>query len=252
MPIPRPPTAVTFDCWSTLIADHDWEATMRLRDRRLVEIAATVGIHLGEDRAHELITGSWEVHVAAWRRGEIFGARGAARWIASQIMDSGSPAAGSLDHFAESLRTSIEDATLWIGTRAVEGAAEALEALRVAGVTTALVCDTGFTPGRHVRKFLDEHGLMLDHYLFSDEIGAPKPFPPIFEAALAATGSQPNQAIHIGDLRRTDIAGARAAGMATVRFAGVHDDGWGTEDSEGEEADAVIRRWADFLPLVGL
>lgn len=221
---------------------------MRLRDRRLVEIAGRAGLVMEETRARELMAKSWEVHVEAWRRGEIVGARGAARWItgevASQLADR--------DAFADELAAAIEDSAHEVGTRAVEGAAEALAALRDAGIATALVCDTGFTPGRHVRNFLDGHGLELDHYFFSEEVGSPKPYPPIFEGALRAMAAKPADSIHIGDLRRTDIAGARAAGMATIRFAGVHDDGWGTEDSEGEEADAVLRAWSELTPLLGL
>jgi putative hydrolase of the HAD superfamily len=74
----------------------------------------------------------------------------------------------------------------------------------------------------------------------------------MFHAALDATGAEPGRAIHIGDLRRTDVAGARAVGMGTIRFAGVHDDGWTEEDAVGEEADAVLHRWADLGGLIGL
>ena len=80
----------------------------------------------------------------------------------------------------------------------------------------------------------------------------PKPHAPMFVAALEATGARPGDAVHIGDLRRTDVAGARAAGMAAVRFAGVHDDGWLEEDCRDAEADAVLYRWADLPALLGL
>lgn len=221
---------------------------MRLRNRRLAGIAGRLGIPLGEEQARELIDGSWQAHVEAWRRGEVFGPRRAAQWIVERLSAGNNALTGATSEIA----AAIEDAAGEVGTRIVEGAGEVVEALRSAGVATALVCDTGFTPSRHVRKFLDEHGLRLDHYFFSDEVGAPKPYPPIFQAALRAIGSEPKRTIHIGDLRRTDIAGARAAGMTTIRFAGIHDDGWGTEDTEGEEADAVIHRWAELPPLIGL
>ena len=133
------------------------------------------------------------------------------------------------------------------------GVAEALEALHRAAIPTALICDTGFTPSWVVREALRMHHLWLDHSFFSDEVGAPKPYPPMFLAALEATGAEPAEAVHIGDLRRTDVAGARAAGMAAVRFAGVHDDGWMPEDCKPDvEADAVLYRWADLPDLLGL
>lgn len=54
------------------------------------------------------------------------------------------------------------------------------------------------------------------------------------------------QGVHVGDLRRTDVAGAKAVGMGTVRFRGVHDD-----DSEGPEADAVIDHLHELVSLLG-
>jgi FMN phosphatase YigB (HAD superfamily) len=99
------------------------------------------------------------------------------------------------------------------------------------------VCDTGFSPGRIVRRILSEKGMAghLDVLAFSDEVGVPKPDPRMFRHALDGIGASPASSVHVGDLRRTDIAGARDYGMGTVRFAGVYDD-----DSDGPEADVVI------------
>ncbi len=254
MPIPRPPKTVTFDCWSTLIADKSWEQTRARRVNSLIEIATRRGLELNSDQARELIEGSWQEHVDSWRSGGFMGAAGAARWIVGEIQTRGLPLDESQldDSLVEELVEAIESATDGVGTYVIEGAPEALRAVREAGISTALICDVGFTPGRFVRRFLKEHGLELDHYFFSDEVGAPKPYPPIFEAALKATGSPPEKAVHIGDLRRTDIAGARNAGMATIRFAGVHDDLWDSPDTAGEEADHVLHRWADLPEVLGI
>lgn len=246
MPLPKPPQAVTFDCWSTLITDLDWEATVKARIEALAAVCAREGTALDPERGRELIEGSWRQHVEAWRKGRMFGPRGASRWCLEQLGIDVS------DALADELAESIAGTTSEAGTRVVEGAPEMLERVRSAGIATALICDTGFTPGRRVRRFLKEHGLRLDHYFFSDEVGSPKPFPPIFEAALVATGSAPSQAIHAGDLRRTDIAGARNAGMATIRFAGVHDDGFSEQESQGEEADEVLYLWDDLPSLIGI
>lgn len=225
---------------------------MKVRAGRLVDIARAEGVGLSDESAAELIESSWNVHMEAWRRGEVFGSRGAGRWIAERILrekggDPGGPGSPS-----STISAALEDATGQVGTRVVEGAPEVIAALREAGIATALICDTGFTPGRHVRRFLASHGIGLDHYFFSDEVGAPKPHRKIFDAALRATGARPSEAVHIGDLRRTDVAGARAAGMATVRFAGVHDDGWNSIECSGDEADAVIHAWVELPALLGI
>ncbi|HVE75446.1 MAG TPA: HAD family hydrolase [Actinomycetota bacterium] len=251
--IPRPPRAITFDCWSTLISDIDWGATVVGRRDALLRIAAGHGVHLDPEKAMELIEGSWREHVAAWRRGEGYGPKAAARWVLDQIAaEAGDSPAHIDDELADQIAEGIGSATSEVGTNVVPGAPEVLEQIRQAGIPTALICDTGFTPGARVREFLEGHSIRLDHYFFSDEFGVPKPLRPIFDAALEATGAEAASAVHIGDLRRTDVAGARGAGMATIRFAGVHDDGWEIEESTGEEADAVIRSWAELPALVGI
>jgi len=195
----------------------------------------------------ELIDRSWALHLDEWRNGRAFGPEGAARWCLDELGLAAT--APDLDELADAIATG----SLAVGTAAVDGAAEALATLRRASIPTALICDTGFTPSRVVREALRLHHLRLDHSFFSDEIGTPKPYPPIFLAALEATGADPAEAVHIGDLRRTDVAGARAAGMAAVRFAGVHDDDWMPEDCKPDiEADAVLYCWADLPDLLGL
>lgn len=224
------------------------------RRQSLVEIAAKRDVELSDEQSKELIDAAWQQHMASWRIGGVFGARGAADWILGRLgiaaitQEGDSPG----EDLAAELALAIESATSGVGTYVLDGAAEAIEAVRSAGIATALVCDIGFTPARFVRQFLGSHGLQLDHYFFSDEVGTPKPFPPIFQAALKATGAAPEQAVHIGDLKRTDIAGARQAGMGSIRYTGIHDDTWSSEEAEGDEADAVIDHWSRLPAILGL
>lgn len=217
-----------------------------MRSRALVSIAAARKMELDLEKARELMEAAWQEHVAAWRKGGLFGPGGASRWCLEQLGMT------DCDDLAAGLAAAIEEATSTVGIRLVEGADQALELLRSRGIPTALICDTGFTTSRIVRRALADHGLKLDHHFFSEEVGTPKPHPPIFRAALQAMNADPPTAVHIGDLRRTDVAGGRAAGMATVRFAGVHDDAWMREDTLGREADAVLWRWSDLPELLGL
>lgn len=247
MAIPRPPRAVTIDCWSTLLRDLDSEGARLRRGAALAALSGRLGRPLDEHTAVGVIDRSWNVHVEVWRKGGLFGPEGAARWC---LDDLELPFEAS---HVEELADAIAMGTLDQGTAEVDGAGDSIQALKRAGIATALVCDTGFTPARCVRAALERHGLALDHYFFSDEVGVPKPDPAIFRAALGATGAAPAEAVHIGDLRRTDVAGAWAAGMAAIRFAGVHDDNWLPEDCAGDgEADAVLYRWADLPELLGL
>jgi FMN phosphatase YigB (HAD superfamily) len=124
-----------------------------------------------------------------------------------------------------------------------------LEALRERGIRLGIVCDVGFSGGELLRELLDREGLLghFSGWAFSDEVGHYKPAPQIFEAALAALGSQPREAMHVGDLRRTDVAGAAAHGMRTVRYRGMNDEG---DADSGPEAEFVLDSHGELVGLV--
>lgn len=208
--------AVTFDCWGTLIVDHDMSSAIGLRVDALRR--ASEG-KLDETGARELMDRAWRTHHNAWIRGEQYGSIGMARACLDEL--------GLLDDDRHArLTAAFEDAGLDGVVEALPGARDTLVALKDAGLKTALVCDAGFTPGRNVRTFLDRHGLLelLDHCTFSDELGVPKPDPKMFLTTLDALGAEPARAAHVGDLLRTDVHGARSVGMKTVRITAVNDD----------------------------
>lgn len=210
--------AVTFDCWQTLLHDRDMTRPVGLRVDALVR--ASDG-RLDFNDATELIECAWRRHHEVWVGGSHYGSEGMARWcLEAAGVD------GDLEAMAAELACAFEEAALHGEVEALPGASEGLRALRAAGLRTALVCDTGFSSGRVVRKLLARAGLtgLLDVLVFSNEVGVPKPNPRMFRTALEGVGAEPRQAVHVGDLRRTDVAGARAAGMKTVRIAATHDD----------------------------
>ena len=76
-----------------------------------------------------------------------------------------------------------------------------------------------------------------------------KPAPEIFEHALAGLGGvDPAEAAHVGDLRRTDIAGARAMGILALRYRGVNDD----EPAHGARGRPGRRRPRRPSPAAGV
>jgi putative hydrolase of the HAD superfamily len=97
---------------------------------------------------------------------------------------------------------------------------------------------------------LDKHGVLasFDHWSFSDEVGCYKPDPRIFTHALDGLGVAAERTAHVGDLRRTDVAGALAMGMTAVRYTGVFDD-----DSQPEpEGHHVVADHADLPRVLGV
>ena len=99
------------------------------------------------------------------------------------------------------------------------GAAEGIRAL-ASRFKLAIVSDTGFASGRAQDRLLEQDGL-LGHFtatIYSMDVGHSKPRPEPFQRALEALGASPHETIHIGDIERTDIAGALAVGMRAVRI----------------------------------
>ena len=62
---------------------------------------------------------------------------------------------------------------------------------------------------------------MFAGWSFSDEVGWYKPAPQMFQHSLDYLGTTASATAHIGDIRRTDVAGANAAGFLAIRYRGV-------------------------------
>lgn len=98
-----------------------------------------------------------------------------------------------------------------------EGVIETLKALRPR-YKLGMISDSGATPGRVLREALQELKILyfFSSTVFSNEVGFCKPNRVIFEASLNDLGVKPHEAVHVGDLLHTDMAGAKAMGMKTI------------------------------------
>ncbi len=229
--------AVTYDCWATLLKDRDWEGAMAIRAGALSR-----ALGMSDAGARQLLEEAWRRHDEAWKQIETFGpGRMAAYCLERRGVDD--------DEAIAELTMAFEEASIEVGVDRVEGTTETMDELRRAGIAIGLVCDTGMTPSRVVRHLLEQCGLIdyLEVQCFSDEVGTPKPGNDIFAKALAGLGVRPPEAIHVGDLKRTDIAGARDIGMRAARFRGVHDD-----RSDFVDAHIVLDRHEQLLDVLGL
>jgi putative hydrolase of the HAD superfamily len=223
-------TAVTFDFWNTL-ARVPSGAMTAARRAAVAAACEECGVEFEAEQLAELLEEVSRRYESSWQEGTHFHPRQGVEMLVAALGVEG--AAGE----------TIGEAFLGAG-RAVEielspDVGTCLEALAGRGVRLGIVCDVGFSGGELLRDVLAERGV-LNHFsgwAFSDEVGHYKPSPQIFAAALEALDAEPGEAMHVGDLRRTDIAGAAAYGMRTVRYRGLHDD----PGAAGEpEADFVI------------
>ena len=235
------PRAVTFDCWNTLLCEKDWGLAHRRRVEALARAAREAGASPNDAEVETAFRLAWGRHMELWAEGVATGAGHVAGWALEALgVATREPAVRALSHQFEEASHSGRVSTL-------EGARETLLALDRLDIRMALICDTGLTPGRVVRRHLDRLGLLssLSAQLFSDEVGVPKPDSQIFTAALDALGVAASDTIHVGDLRRTDVAGARAIGMRSIRLRAQHDD-----DADLPEADHVVDSHRELAALL--
>jgi len=240
--LPSPLEVVTFDCWNTLLYEGDWPVAHARRVEAVVDALGGAGRSIVREDAAKAFDSAWSRHMDQWRVGIATGARDVAYDV---LVALGVEAETGI---LENLVHHFQNASHSGRVRALDGAVETLGSLVRRGVRCALICDTGLTPGHVVRLHLARLGLLefLEVQSFSDEVGVPKPDPRIFRAAIEGLGATPGRAIHVGDLRRTDVAGARAVGMGTIRIRGSHDDRTSLPD-----ADAVVDDHAALQIMLG-
>ncbi len=116
----------------------------------------------------------------------------------------------------------------------LDGAPEVLAELRARGVRTAVICNTGRTPGKVLRIILQRLGMgtCLQLQTYSDEMCLRKPRPELFEQTLAGLGVQPHEGLHVGDTLASDVAGAKGVGMRAVHLC--HPRGADKNPGDGE------------------
>lgn len=232
--------AITFDFWNTIAC----EPPGTMAEARQRAIAAACEACDVEVEAQLLASSLEEVvssYQRSWSEGTHFHPREGAEMLVRALGVEGA----AREMVAEAFLTAGRGASLKLSP----DIRPCLEALGEREIRLGIVCDVGFTGGELLRDFLGREGL-LEHFsgwAFSDEVGHYKPSPQIFEAALGALGAQAAEAMHVGDLRRTDIAGARGIGMRTVRYRGLHDD-LGVDG--GGEAEFVVDSHRELADLV--
>ena len=237
------PGAITFDFWDTIVR-ADTPATRERRRLAIADVLAGAGLPADDEEIDAAFDEAWTRFDASWARGEQFTGHHAAE----TVLDV-------LGHDDDAVRAAVVDAYL-TAPRGMElvltdNVASTIRALRAAGLRVGIVCDVGLTPSVVLRHYLESHGILelFDHWSFSDEVGVYKPDRAIFEHALAGLGDiDPGDAVHIGDLRRTDIAGALGMGMLALRYRGVTDD----DPAHGPEADVVVDDHGDLPDVLGL
>lgn len=210
--------AITFDLWETLITDSQVQNDLRTEYR----VSKTVQLLLSAGAAID-ISDLYTAHEEVWRRCEEQWANAVDLLFTSQVrlfLDLARPGLSSTlpDETLDRIARIYADAVLHYPPALIPGTAEALCALKKKRYKLGLICNTGRSPGFILRELLAQFGIIkrFNLALFSDESIVRKPDPSIFNQALAALKTEPNDAVHVGDNAAADVRGAMAAGMQAV------------------------------------
>jgi HAD superfamily hydrolase (TIGR01549 family) len=235
--------AVTFDHWDTLVRDP-----AGIRPRQLdgwMQVLTARGYEVRRAELEDAFEANWEVFEKQWRDNVQHGPREGTAVILERL---GLTCEGIVhDELVETFADAGRGAELEVA----DGAKEALETLRDTEVKLGIVSDVGMLSSTTIRERLDGFGLLqfFDHWSFSDDVGCFKPFAPIFEHAMTGLGvDDPARIAHVGDGRRTDVAGALAMGMTSIRATWFVDRG----ADAGPEAHHVAGHIGEVPALLGL
>ncbi|MCW4019838.1 MAG: HAD family hydrolase [Candidatus Bathyarchaeota archaeon] len=204
--------AVTFDLWNTLIVDKDY-TDMRvncLADAlRKMNTPRRYGeIREAYDETHKYAHKVWRSRSENYRS---LTTKERLNYILERL------SAKLTEDLKAKVTKEFKEIALSDPPPLAENVQETLEFLS-SRYRMAIISDSGITPGKVLRKILSGHRVLrfFDAAVFSDENGYNKPHRTMFEKALTRLGVQPSEAVHIGDLLETDIAGAKEVGMKAV------------------------------------
>jgi putative hydrolase of the HAD superfamily len=109
------------------------------------------------------------------------------------------------------------DLALW-GWQLYPDAIDTLRRLRDLAIPAAIVSDGRYSSvvRRPLLAALGLSGDLVQSFVFSPDVGRPKPDPAPFRRALDQLGMEPGAAAMVGDDLAADIVGAKAVGLTTV------------------------------------
>jgi FMN phosphatase YigB (HAD superfamily) len=234
--------AVTFDFWNTLFVDVQGQDRERLRAEILRAELETLGRAVPQPTLDDALRAGFDFFDRIW------------------VGEHRTPSCGELvDNILAVLRAQVPEAAherlvsrfellvLDLPPEPMPGAVYTLPAL-AERYRLAVVCDTGYSPGSVLRELLERNGMLayFEYLYFSNEHGMSKPDVRVFRRTLAALDVRAPEAAHVGDIQRTDIAGAQAAGMAAVHFIGANN-----HDAKRSTADLMVRHFDELPAALG-
>lgn len=213
---------VTLDLWQTLIVDkREWGLERaRIRIEGAIEALHGAGEFVTEEQVWEGYRLCYRTCKAVRQQGLDVSFRDQVKIFVDGISE-GILKRLSRDTFAVILNR-YADSFFESPPAMVAQVPQVLKTLKDRGYQLGMISNTGMTPGRLFRSYLEELGIIqfFDHLTFSDEVLLSKPAAPIFMHTMTSMGSKVSDTVHVGDHLLNDIVGANDVGMRTIWVEG--------------------------------
>ncbi|MBN8706407.1 MAG: HAD family hydrolase [Bacteroidetes bacterium] len=232
---------ISIDFWNTLIDTSNSDERKRLRTERCLEVLKPYQPNLTQDDINSSVKKGIEVFNVIWKNEHrTLQTIDVVKNLTSELKLGIAPA--DEDQLVHIFEVGILDAS-------PNPAPQVAENLRIlsASYQLGIISDTHFSPGRIIRQLLDKYNLLgyFSFFAFSDETGVSKPHPEMYHHILRCAGANPFEMVHIGDMNRTDIAGAKALGIHSILYTGVN-----AEDFQNSIADRTASSWDEIPELI--
>ena len=234
---------ITFDFWNTIYDSSNGTKRNAYRYEVFVNEATKLGVKFDENRFQLGLKSSWEYFNNIWKNEHRTPSpidTVSYFWKFMELPYN--------EESIENVALSFGDCILRHPPKQMVGVKEVISNLYENGYHLGIVSDTGFSPGVVLRKLLHNEGLLnyFTAFSFSDETGVSKPHPASFMKVLSALEHEQKESLHIGDIEKTDIEGAKKLGMRAIRYSGDTTNEIYKENTPDTIADAEIFSWDEF------
>lgn len=231
---------ITLDLWGTILDDsHPPTDTMVYSEQRqkfLLEALHRCGYQITTEQMQAAYKRAWDYFDELWMKQTAFdasdGLHEMLRYLRAELPQESFQ---NVAAFFESYK---------VPPLPLEGVVSAVQNLSKK-YPLALISDTAWTPGRRLREILAEYEILrcFRALIFSGEVGHTKPHSIMFERALAGLQLPAHECLHVGDIQRTDVAGAKAAGL---RAAWLHRPVYAGKEQEDYRPDVIVASVAEL------
>lgn len=212
--------AITFDLWDTVFIDDSDEPKRKVAGRPTKAVERRLLVRKYAERhkpvSRELVDAVFDAQEAAYKK----------IWhdlhVTWKVRDRLEVVMKGLDvtladNEMSGLVRLLEEMELEFRPDFVPGVHEAIERLS-ARYQLGVISDAIYSPGRALRKMLEDEGLLkyFSTIIFSDEAGCSKPAPCVFEAAKQGLGVEFDEIVHVGDREHNDILGPEKMEMHSI------------------------------------